>query len=63
MNAVSYIDRAEVLAEAKQYYENVGKEFDAKTREIVLAIHDATESAYRRGYAAGMRAAAQAGKN
>lgn len=63
MNAVSYIDREEALAEAKQYYENMGKEFDAKTREIVLAIHDATESAYRRGYAAGMRAATQAGKN
>lgn len=44
MNAVSYIDRAEALAEAKQYYESMGKEFDAKTREIVLAIHDATKA-------------------
>lgn len=48
MNAVSHISREDVLAEAKQYYESMGKEFDAKSREIVLAIHEATESAYRR---------------
>lgn len=62
MNAVSYIDREEALAEAKQYYESMGKEFDDRTREIVLAIHEVAASAYRRGYAAGMHAA-QAGKN
>lgn len=56
MNAVSYIDREEALAEAKQYYESIGKEFDAKSQEIVLAIHEVTASAYRRGYTDGIKA-------
>lgn len=56
MNAVSHISRKDVLTEAKQYYESMGKEFDAKSREIVLAIHEATESAYRRGYTDGIKA-------
>lgn len=56
MNAVSRISREDVLTEAKQYYESIGKEFDAKSREIVLAIHEATESAYRRGYTDGIKA-------
>ena len=56
MNAVSHISREDVLAEAKQYYESMGKEFDAKSREIVLALHEATESAYRRGYTDGIKA-------
>lgn len=62
MNGVSHIDREQALAEAKQYYESIGKEFDAESRKIVLAIHEVEANAYRRGYTDGMRAA-QAGKN
>lgn len=54
MKAVSYIDRDEFLAEARQYVESLGKEFDDKLREMVLAVHAATESAYRRGYTDGI---------
>lgn len=54
MKVVSYIDRDEFLAEARQYVESLGKEFDDKLREMVLAVHAATESAYRRGYTDGI---------
>lgn len=56
MKAFSYIDRDEFLAEAKQYAESLGKEFDDKLREMALAVHAATESAYRRGYTDGINA-------
>lgn len=54
MKAVSYIDRDEFLAEARQYVESLGKEFDDKLREMALAVYAATESAYRRGYTDGI---------
>lgn len=56
MKSFSCIDREEALAEAKQYYESNGKEFDDRTREIVLAIHEVAASAYRRGYTDGIKA-------
>lgn len=54
MKAVSYIDRDEFLAEARQYVESLGKEFDDKLREMALAVYAATESAYRQGYTDGI---------
>ena len=56
MKAVSYIDRDEFLAEARQYVESLGKEFDDKLREMALAVYAATESSYRRGYTDGINA-------
>ena len=56
MKVVSYIDRDEFLAEARQYVESLGKEFDDKLREMALAVYAATESAYRRGYTDGINA-------
>ncbi len=56
MKVVSYIDRDEFLAEAGQYVESLGKEFDDKLREMALAVYAATESAYRRGYTDGINA-------